>query len=124
MTFERGTLLASISLDAGGKIGGLVFHDETNDATRAALERFFTDRAPSAASFSDAFLAHIPLAQIAAITAQIKASEGKFVRLDLRDGAYYAVFEKAENHVQAALDAASKFTLLLLRPATARTSRV
>jgi beta-lactamase class A len=114
-------VLATMTLDAAGKVSSLVLHDETSDAVRRALERFFTQQPARADWFAPAFLAAIPIDQIATITAQLVAQEGAFERLEVRDGTYYAVFAKAENHVIAALDAEGRFTTLRLLSPVART---
>ncbi len=122
LTFAKGGMRATIALDTAGKVASLVLHDETSDVDRRALERFFTQQPPQADWFAPSFLAAIPLDQIAAIKAQIVAQEGAFERLEVRDGAYYAVFAKAENHVIVATDADGKFTGLRLLTPVARTS--
>jgi len=122
LTFAKGGLRATIALDAAGKVSSLVLHDETSDVDRRALERFFTQQPPRADWFAPSFLAAIPLDQIAAITTQIVAQEGAFERLEVRDGAYYAVFAKAENRVIVATDAEGRFTGLRLLPPVARSS--
>jgi len=122
LDFTGGTVRATIALSPDGTIAALSFHDETTAASRAALLRLFTEPTPPTDVFSAAFLAQIPITQIAALTKQIAAEEGKFVRLDLRQGVYYAVFERAENRVLAATDAAGRFTMLRLLPPTSGTS--
>jgi beta-lactamase class A len=124
LTFERGGLIATIGLDAAGKVSSLLLHDETSEADRKALERFFTERPVQPGWFSAAFLAAVPIEQIRSILDQLTAQEGAFERVEVRDGAYYAIFAKAENHVLVALDADGKFTTLRLLPPVARASNL
>lgn len=120
LTFSKGTLLATIAFDSSGKVSGLLFHDETSATDRAALQRFFSEKPAKAEWFAPSFLEAVPLAQIQTVLDQIAAQEGSFERLELRGGAYYAVFEKAENHVLVVTDANGKFTMLRLLPPVAR----
>ncbi len=95
LTFPKGTVLATIMLESG-KIASSLLHDETSVAIRAALVHHFT--APLKADrFSDSFLSVVPIDGVGAIERQLVATAGPFVRLDLRDGAYVAVFTKAEH---------------------------
>ena len=116
ITFARGTVLATVSLDASGKITLLRLHDETSESNRAAIVRLLSAGTPQAAWFAPSFLSSVPLTQVAAIVAQVDTQEGAFERLEVRDGAYFAVFAKFENHVLAKTDAQGRFTELLLRP--------
>jgi beta-lactamase class A len=122
LTFPKGSLRATINLDSNGKIAGLLFHDEVSDADRAALERVLKADHVSPEWFADSFLAQVPVVQLDAGLAQIRAQEGKFAKVEVRNGSYYSVFEKGENKTQIALDSAGKITTLFLGPPTARTS--
>lgn len=122
LTFPKGSLRAKIALDSSGKVTGLLFSDEVSDANRAALERVLRADHPSPEWFADSFLGHVPATQLDATLAQIRGQEGKFVRVETRDGSYYSVFEKAENQTQIMLDAAGKITTLFLGPPTTKTS--
>jgi beta-lactamase class A len=124
LTFARGALLATLTLDSAGKVSGLLLHDETSTAIRQALERFFTSKSADSDWFAPAFLAVIPIDQIHALVGQIVAQEGAYERVELRGGAFYAVFEKVENHATAALDDRGRFTALRLFPPVARTSNL
>jgi len=115
ITFAHGTLLATMQLNWNGKISGLLFHDEVSEGDRAALERFFSASAPRSEWFAPSFLTQVPMTQILATTSQIVAQEGPYKRLVTRDGVYYAVFEKFQNHVSAQTDAQGRFVALLLR---------
>lgn len=122
LTFPKGSLRAKIVLDSSGKVSGLLFSDELSDANRAALEQVLRADHPSPEWFADSFLGHVPATQLDATLAQIRGQEGKFVRVETRDGSYYSVFEKAENKTQIMLDAAGKISTLFLGPPTAKTS--
>jgi hypothetical protein len=117
MTFQRGTLLATMQLNWGGKISGLLFHDEVSPANSAALQRFFSANSASPDWFAPSFLAKVPMTRITAVMTQVTSEEGAFKRIDTREGSYFAVFEKSQNHVNVSTDATGRFTALLLRPA-------
>ncbi len=116
VVFEHGSVLASIALDASGKITGLLLHDEISPALRAALERFLGTKTVSADWFSAAFLAQVPAAQIQSLADQLRAQEGAFLRLDERERRYVAVFEKATNPIFGSLDNAGRFVALRIGP--------
>ncbi len=114
LTFANGTLRASIGLDGQGKIASLVFSDETSQANTAALKRALTAVHVSADWFAPSFLAQLSATQIDASLAQVVAQEGKFVKVDLKDGRYYAVYEKATNPAEVILDAQGRISTLQL----------
>jgi hypothetical protein len=93
-----------------------LFHDEVSPADTAALQRFFSASTPSADWFTPSFVAKVPMTQITAVMAQVTSEEGAFKRIDVRQGSYFAVFEKSQNHVNVSTDTSGRFTSLLLRP--------
>jgi hypothetical protein len=114
LTFAKGTLRASIALDGQGKVSSLVLSDEVSDADTAALQRVLTAQHVSADWFAPSFLAQAPASQLDAGLSHVQAAEGKFVKVDVRDGRYYAVYEKAANPAQIMLDDAGRIDLLYL----------
>ena len=122
VTFANGTVLTTIKLDGGGKIEGLRFHDETSPADTAAVEKVLSAEHVTADWFAPSFLAQITPAQLDTVLAQVRAQEGKFLSLEVRNGLYYAIYEKAENPVHVALDADGRIAALLLSPPVARTA--
>jgi hypothetical protein len=119
LTFSKGTLRATIALDAQNKITTLHFTDEASPASTAALQRVLSATHVQADWFAPSFLAAVPAPQVDSNLAQIAASEGKFVKVDLTDGRYYAVYEKASNPVQIGLDGQGRIATLFLGPAVA-----
>jgi hypothetical protein len=116
LTFQRGTLLATIQLNWDGKISGLLYHDEVSPANTAALQRFFSASTANADWFAPSFLEKVPITQITAVMTQVTTQEGSFKRIDMREGSYFAVFEKSQNHINVSTDTNGRFTALLLRP--------
>ena len=116
------SLRATVELDGDGKVAGLRFHDEQSPADRTALERLLRADHADAAWFAQGFLDQISLAQVDALTAQVRAAEGTFVRVDSRAGVYYAVFANAENIVQIATTPSGKIAYLTLAPGTPKTA--
>ncbi len=116
--FASGSLRATIEFDTEGKVAGLRFHDEQSPADRMAIERLLGAPHADAAWFAQGFLDQISVAQVDALTAQVRAAEGTFVRVDSRDGVYYAVFANAENIVQIETTASGKIAYLTLAPGT------
>ena len=122
LRFASGSLRATIEFDNEGKVAGLRFHDEQSPADRVALERLLRAQNADAAWFAQGFLDQFSVAQIDALTGQVRAAEGAFVRVDSRAGVYYAVFANAENIVQIATTASGKIAYLTLAPGTPKTA--
>jgi beta-lactamase class A len=122
LTFASGSLRATIALDAAGKIATLILHDEVSATNAAALEKVLRAEKVSSDWFAPSFLAQVPAAALDAGLGQMRTQWGGFVRIELRNGAYYSVFEKGESHTQISLDSDGKITLLYLAPFTVRTS--
>jgi hypothetical protein len=120
LTFARGSLRATLDLDPQGKAAGLRFHDEQSDADARALERVLRARNVTADWFSQGFLDQFSAAQVDAQNAQLRATEGAFVRLESRTGVYYAVFERAENIVEIETARSGKIAYLRLLAGTPR----
>jgi hypothetical protein len=112
LTFERGTLRATVAFEPAGKVTSLSFLDERSPADRAALERLLRSAQPAAVWFAPSFLARLPLDALSRLLAKLHADEGAFVRVDERSGGYYSVFEHGESRTQIATDAAGKIRLL------------
>ena len=121
LRFANGSLRATVELDDAGKVAGLRFHDEQSDTDRAAIVRVLSSEHADSAWFTQAFLDQISISQIDALSAQIRAAEGPFVRVDSRAGIYYAVFANAENIVQIATSRSGKIAYLTLAPGTPKT---
>jgi hypothetical protein len=113
---SKGSLLATVALDAQGKITGLLLHDEVDAANQAALERVLRADRVSADWFAPSFLAHVPAAQVDDVLAQIRLELGAFRRVTVRNGSYYSVFEKGESRTNVMIDTTGKINALLFRP--------
>ncbi len=116
LVFSKGSLLATVALDAQGKITGLLLHDEVDAANQAALERVLRADRVSADWFAPSFLAHVPAAQVDDVLAQIRLELGAFRRVTVRNGSYYSVFEKGESRTNVMIDTTGKINALLFRP--------
>jgi hypothetical protein len=112
LTFARGTLRATLVLDAAGKVQTLSFHDEQSPADRAALQRLLAAEQPAEEWFAPEFLAKLPLERVRAFLTKTKTDQGAFVRVDERAGGYFAVFARGESRTQISTDAAGKIRLL------------
>jgi hypothetical protein len=121
LRFANGSLRATVELDEAGKAAGLRFHDEQSETDRAAIVRVLSSAHADSAWFTQAFLDQISISQIDALSAQVRAAEGSFVRVDSRAGVYYAVFANAENIVQIATSRSGKIAYLTLAPGTPKT---
>ena len=121
LRFKSGSVRATVELDGSGKVAGLRFHDEQSPTDRMALERLLRADHADAAWFSQGYLDQIPLVQADALTAQVRAKEGAFIRVDSRAGVYYAVFANAENIVQIATTPSGKIAYFTLSPGTPKT---
>jgi hypothetical protein len=121
LRFANGTLRATVELDGAGKVAGLRFHDEQSETDRAAILRVLSSDHADSAWFTQGFLDQISVSQIDALSAQVRAAEGPFVRVDSRAGVYYAVFANAENIVQIATSKSGKIAYLTLAPGTPKT---
>ncbi len=122
LRFAAGSLRATVEFDSGGKVAGLRFHDEQSPADRTGLERLLRADHADAAWFSQGFLDQISLAEVNALTAQVRAAEGSFIRVESRAGVYYAVFTSAENIVQISTTSSGKIAYLTLGPGTPKTA--
>jgi hypothetical protein len=120
--FANGSLRATVELDARGKVAGLRFHDEQSAADRAALERVLRTEHADPDWFSHGFLDQISTPQLDQQTAQLRSTEGAFVRIDSRSGVYYAVFANAENIVQIETTASGKIAYLRFSPGAPRSN--
>jgi beta-lactamase class A len=89
-----------------------------------ALERLFSAEKASAAWFSEAFLAQVPLEKIDAISGQVRAASGAFkgVRPSGRD--FVVDFERGAWAATVKLDDAGRFAGLLIRPESAAAATV
>jgi hypothetical protein len=122
LTFAHGSLRATLDLDPQGKAAELRFHDEQSDTDRKALERVLRAPHVAADSFTQGFLDQVSAAQVDAQNEQLRALEGAFLRVESREGVYYAVFERAENIVEIETARSGKIAYLRLSPGTPRVS--
>lgn len=122
LRFAHGSLRATLELDSEGKAAGLRFHDEQSETDRHALERVLRAERAFAAWFAQGFLDQLPVEQVDARNAQLRAAEGPFDRVDSRGGVYYAVFANAENIAEIATLADGKISYLSLGPAVPKSS--
>jgi hypothetical protein len=96
LAFANGSLLASIVLDAQGKIAGLLLQDEVDAANQAALERVLRAANVSADWFSPNFLAQIPVTQIDTVLAGFRSQQGAFRRVVVRTVVLFRLRERRE----------------------------
>jgi hypothetical protein len=121
LRFANGSLRATVEIDDAGKVAGLRFHDEQSEVDRAAIVRVLSSDHADSTWFTQGFLDQISISQIDALSAQVRAAEGPFVRVESRAGVYYAVFANAENIVQIATSRSGKIAYLTLAPGTPKT---
>lgn len=118
-SFDKGTLPIDITLDAQGRISGLLFHQPTlNGAApaattapssltitpKAALARLFTSQQVSPDWFAPSALQAIPISYITKLIDEYKAADGAFVRVDQSGEQYSIVFTHAKVPALIALD--------------------
>jgi beta-lactamase class A len=121
VAFSTGAVLATLSLDSSGAIDKLLFHDETSPIDLKALDRLFLSKEPLAGWFTPAFLSQVSPAELSAGLQQFATQEGAFEHIELRDGAYYAVYAKAMNHVNVMTDGQGRITYLFIQAPVANT---
>jgi hypothetical protein len=119
VTFEHGSVLATMHFDQAGKIDALRLHDEESPADEAALRRFLTAPKLAIEQFSPNQRSQVDVTALEALRTRFSAANGAFVRLDARPTGYVAVYARGELHASVATDADGLITAILFAPAAA-----
>ncbi len=121
LSFDRGTVLATIAVDAGGKITGLLFHDEESAPDTAALNAYLTKTRIDPAIVATEARSPSTIAMLQGARDSLTSAGGSFVKLDARPTGYVAVFDRIESHVNVMTDANGLITYIVFSPPSPRT---
>jgi hypothetical protein len=108
----RGTLRAAIQLDETGKIAALHFHDETSAVNADALARVLGAEKLASDWFAPSASRDAAVARMQKIVDGMHDALGAYRRVETRHGAYYAVFDRGESHVQISADRSGRIVYL------------
>jgi hypothetical protein len=112
LTAPRGSLRATIELDAEGKIATLRFHDEISLGNADALKRILESKALLTDWFAPTPSRDVAVGRTQKIVDGLHAALGAYERTDVRHGTYVAVFERGETHAQISADRSGRIVYL------------
>ncbi len=116
VAFERGSAVATIHLDASGKIDGLRIYDEESPADEAALTNFLTVATIDAAQFAPAVRGLVRIDELQALREQLRRAGGQFVRVAALPSGYVAQYERAQTRVAITTDASGLISAIFFKP--------